>query len=490
MRRGAGRGGGGEAGLVRRGVALLVVVGVLVLAAVVDEAFPPEGGEASFRAGRAATVSRLTVPPPRTLSAAWYCAEGTSDPGGRADQTVVVANAGDRPVQAVVTVLLGSRPPVQRLVEVSARSRVQVRVAELVQTPDPGVVVEVFGGETAVEHVLTGAGDLAAGPCARHPATRWLFAGGTTVRDARDVLALFNPFEEDAVVDMTFFTEDGLERPAALQGFVVPARSRVTVPVHEHVLRKRQVAAEVRARVGRIVAERSIRWTGETGRRGLAVTLGVNAPAGTWSFPEGLVRGEVSERLWIFNPGRRETEVQVLVRPDGGKPVEPAVLAVPARAAVSFRVGDVLAEPGGHAVTVTATGVEDVVVQQEVLAREGAARPGYSAPTGIPEPASRWLFPAGSADDRFDEWLVVRNQQPEEAVVRVSVLARGFLLVPEGLDGVRIAPGSRVGLRLGDALKRSDLPLLVEADRPVEAVRGLFGAQEGVSLSPGIPFFP
>lgn len=484
-----GRGGSaGSAGLAR-GLAILLVGGAILLALAVDEGLGEPVDDPAFAAESAADESLVGVPPAGTLSAAWYCAEGTSSGGGRADEIVAIANSREVPVDAQITVLRGrEQSPVRHQVEVPARSRERVRIADIVETPEPGVVVEVFGGGAAVEHELRGAnGDHAVLPCAREPAGRWLFPGGATVKDARDVLALLNPFAEDAVVDMTFFTEDGVERPVALQGFVVPGRSRVTVPVHEHVLRKERVAAEIVVRSGRIAAERSIRWDGSTDRRGLAVFGGVQAPAETWWFPEGLVRERVAEDIWVLNPAEVGTVVEIQPHLDGDRVAAPLEVDVPARSAVSVRLDDAVPEGVGHGLAVTAVGDADVVVAQELTALTGATRPGSSVAVGIRETARRWLFPSGAADDRVDEWIVALNPGTKPVSMRVSVLAGGLLLVPEGLGDLEVEPGRRRPVRLGDALERSDLPIVVEADGPLAVSRGLF-TETAVSLGPGVPY--
>ncbi len=478
-----------EAGGLRRGLVFLAIAGAFVVALAADEGLDRPVPDESFARSAAVEPEPLVeVPPAGTLSAAWYCAEGTSSPDGRADETVVVANAGERPVEALVTVMAGGdQPPTRERIEVAPRSRGVVRIADLVQLDDPGVVVEVFGGEAGVEHVLEGSGDVAAAPCARRPSDHWYFAGGTTVRDARDVLALFNPFDDDAVLDMTFFTEEGVEQPEALQSLVVPARSRVSVPVHEHVLRREVAAAEITVRAGRVVAERSISWDESTGRRGMGVMLGATDTAPEWLFPEGLVDERVAEDIWVLNPGQVDTAVEIQPELDGEAVVEPSTVEVPARSATSFRVNDIVDNGVGHSLRVTAVGDEDVVVAQEIVSATGATREGYATVPGLTAPATKWLFPAGSADDTFDEWLVVTNSGTEPVRFRVSVLAGGVLLVPEGLGSLTVEPLERGSFRLGDALKRSDLALVVESDAPLMVVRGLF-RENSISYSPGIPF--
>ncbi|HVM41341.1 MAG TPA: DUF5719 family protein [Acidimicrobiia bacterium] len=475
-----------ETGPVRRGLVVLVVGGVLAAAAIAGEAVKAPRPEAAFATRPDAVLAGPLVPPANTLSTAWYCAAGNAD-GEGFDEMVAVVNAGEEPVRASVTVLSDGTVEGRERVEVKPRSRVQVRVADVAPVANPGVVVEIFGGGAAVEHVLEGGGDLATSPCARRPSTRWMFAGGTTVRGARDELHLLNPFDEDAIVDMAFYSEDGASRPQDLQAFVVPARSRVSVMVHDHVLRKRLVAAEVQARVGRIVAERTTQFTGGGGRRGLALALGATESAPNWAFPEGLVGARVIEEIWIFNPGRTDTEVEVTAEPADGGVAEPQVVPVPSRSAVAVRINKVL-EEGAHAVFVQAIGSADVVAQQAIVARTGSPRIGFSVAPGIPRASTRWVFPAGSADDVHDEWITVRNPGAEDVSFTISVLAGGVALVPEGLGNLTVEAGSRRAVRMGDALKRSDLPVLVEAEAPLEAVRGFYRATEGVSVEPGIPF--
>src|SRR6202011_5703649 len=66
--------------------------------------------------------------------------------------------------------------------------------------------------------------------------------------------SLLNPYPEDAIVDLRFVTEQGVESPAGFQGIVVPARSLLGVDVGTHLRRRARVATTVSARAGRVVA--------------------------------------------------------------------------------------------------------------------------------------------------------------------------------------------------------------------------------------------
>ena len=70
-----------------------------------------------------------------------------------------------------------------------------MHVADLVKTPEPGVVVEVVGGRARSSR--TSSNTVATSPSNPAPASAapdWYFAAGTTVKGSEHYLALFNPF--------------------------------------------------------------------------------------------------------------------------------------------------------------------------------------------------------------------------------------------------------------------------------------------------------
>ena len=81
---------------VHRGPILFVVIAAVVAAIVVQQ------GASSDDRGVAAVATvvsgdGVSVPPADVASVAWYCAEGTSSPDGRADETVIVASLATTP---------------------------------------------------------------------------------------------------------------------------------------------------------------------------------------------------------------------------------------------------------------------------------------------------------------------------------------------------------------------------------------------------------
>lgn len=467
-------------GAFRRVMTVVVFVGLVVAAVAVD---------------RGTDIRRPTLPAAEpmpalalseaTRSTTWYCAEGTAVDTGRADETVIVANPGVSPIEAVFTVYPGlGQDPARKAVTIGGRGHVRVRIADIVRTGDPGVTVEITGGEAVVDHELAGPGDFAVAPCASRASRNWYFPTGTTAKDTRQYLAIFNPFGDDAVVDLAFATPEGMQRPAALRSLVIPAHSRSTIRVHANVRRQAQVGTILTARTGRVVAEQSSLFEGG-GRRGLTVLLGATGTADTWTFAEGILAPGVHEEIAVFNPSVEAVEASVEVHLDGDRVMEPEMISVPPRAVVLVDANKRVPEGVGHFVVVRSSGDQRVVAAQSIFSGAPAPNVGATMMLGATEPASRWFFPDGRSDSVRDEWIVMANPGKRPARVSIAVLAGGQLLTPEGLGALTIAPGKRGNFRLGNSLQRSETPVVVTSDVPVFVTRGLYG--RGVSIAWGIP---
>jgi hypothetical protein len=499
----------------------LLVGGLLIDAADDDSTAPGE----AVQAGIAMPAAR----PDPTLASTWYCAAGSSTAGGIGDHVVLIANPSDQDRTATVTAITGAvapppaaaeaaggsssttgRPsstttvsttasaaaeqaPPTTSVEVPARSRVAYKMSELVQAELVGAVVEVDGGEVAVEHELTGALGRATAPCSTTVSPTWSFAWGVTTRGNRELLVFMNPFPDDATVDVAFATDEGVRDTVRFNGFVVPGRSVVGAYVDEDVTRKEQVSAQVTVRGGRLVVDRVQTFTGVDGREGVTVGLGAPVPARTWMFPDGLTGPGLAEQIVVYNPSDRVAEAEVEVRlddPDTNDVPEPFELTVaPGRyTIVDLHEEDRIPAGVGHSTIVRSPEVP-VVAERVVAATEGASRHGVAATVGAPLAAPTWYFPGGGTSAERDEFITLLNASDTEAVTySVTALAGGQDLAVEGLQDVTLEPGARVSIRVGDHIVRDDLPLRVAASGPVVAERGLYRVGgDGISQSIGIP---
>ena len=421
-------------------------------------------------------------------SSAWYCAGATAKDGA-ANGTVMVANAGSRPLQGTLTAFPDNGPPRARPLSVGPASRTDVPLAEVVNAPFVSALVELDGGEAVVELTVTGPLGSSGTACASAASSQWYFADGSTTRDATSVLFLFNPFPDDAVVDIVFGTEEGPTTPQALTGLTVRGGALTIVNMGEFVQRREQATTSLRARAGRLVASRLQTFDGSLGRKGMALTLGAAAPGELWYLPEGVVNDGLTQRYQILNPSEREAEVEMALSLESGE-AEPLTLTVPGESRVTVNANDEARIPKGvpHAATVRSVNGVGVVVERTIDAGPAAKRTGLADAFGARLTARRWCLAAGAADDSTDEFVVLQNPGPEPARVSLVVLADGERLTGDALQNVEVGAGQRRSVRIADTVMRASTPVVVEADRPIVVERVLNRLKSiGVATSTGIP---
>ena len=303
-----------------------------------------------------------------SLGSTWYCTGGTGDTAGIADQVVTIANADLVTAVGTATVfgtqlIEGVGPvfvtPEIRAIEVAPNSVMTFALGEVLNVEYVAALLEFDSASVVVTHTVTGPAGVGASPCASNASSNWYFAGGTTARDALQLLLVFNPFADDAVVDITFATDDGARAPQVFDGVPVPARSLVPIDVTEVVARWPQLSTSVESRTGRVVVDRLVRFDGSEGLAGLSVATGSPEAAEVWVFPVGLAEPGVTQSYSVFNPSFEETaEVDVEVRldsPETNGAVEPFELSIAPRRRVIVEIGDGAFHPSSANATITGT---------------------------------------------------------------------------------------------------------------------------------------
>ncbi len=360
----------------RRIAVLVLLAGVVLGGLVLDRT---QTDDVVVAEGPAVDASVLPVAShPSDLSSTWFCAGGTADEEAFADHVVTILNPTEAAMRVTVTAFAGrvappvvtadvdggstddeaaEEPtettettgttetadggppePVVREVEVPARSRRRMAMTDLVSAPIASALVEASAGGLVVEHEVSSIHGHDAKPCATSASDEWHFAWGTTERDARELLVLFNPFPDDAIVDGRFSTEDGVREPVRFDGLVVPGRSTLAVDLGDDVTRRAEVAASITTRTGRVVVDRIVRVDEEGGDRGLTGQLGVPRPQLAWVYPDGYTSEDVSETFVVYNPGGDVAEVEIEFRLD-----RPEEHGIPEPVDLSL-------SPGAHAV--------------------------------------------------------------------------------------------------------------------------------------------
>jgi len=334
--------------------ARLVILAIVATAIVVDARVDPP-----LRA--VTTAASLQEPgqvrPPDSLASTWFCpvVQLSSDElDGGISATLRVANTGPMTVPVTMTLVSPTTNAVTTTVEVRAGSVLDIDTSDLIDADRVAATIEAPGGGIAVSRRLTSRFGDDIAPCSPVAAPEWIIAAGDTQRDAVEKVVIFNPFPDDAIVDVVFATEveAGVFR-ADLSAIIVPGEDVVSIDLGELVRRRDQVSAYLVARAGRVVVDRVQVLDGSEGRIGMAVGLGSVATSTRWFQPGVVVDVGTVANIHIYNPND-----------------VPAELDVAAQSSASFATGDPigLTVPAMDTVVVSvvATGSRDTGLRLEV----------------------------------------------------------------------------------------------------------------------------
>ena len=490
----------------RRWPVLVVVPALLIGAAIVDR----DHTEPTSREPDASSTTRVlaslqpTASSATALSSTFFCAGGSArGASGPAELSVVVANAADEAATGEVTVYGSNDRSAAKPVQVPPHGQVTVDTRSILEADWVAAQVEVIGGQVSVERQITGSDGIDTGPCSSSSAPQWTLPSGSTVRGSDEFLALFNPFADDATVDLRFVTDTGVRTPLALQGYQVPARSLRVVRVTSVVARRPIVTSIVQARTGQIVVDR-IQLGDGTGDRvqsaqngpttaapkGVTVTSGIPLPARTWSFADAANLQGARTRIVVYNPGRTEAEVDVHVDLDDPRrngTLDPFELTIEPR---DVQVLDLTAQSTIPHVgfSVSAQSVNGVPVYAELTYDGGSPAhvKGMAATPGAPTAATSWLFGAGANQGDTTEQISVLNPGASPATLTVERLRKSGRSKISDLTGIHVAAGARAQLELPTA-GEGDLVLLVSADQPIVAQSTIARRPRGLSTAMGVP---
>ena len=304
------------------------------------------------------------------------------------------------------------------------------------------------------------------GPCAREPRDEARFAAGTTSKGSELWLALFNPFPDDAIVDVEAVTDAGRRAPGRLQGIVVPRLTRVSVPIHDAVQRVDTVATQVSVRRGRVIAEQSQFLDGSDGRTGLGLSEASDR-ATQWRFPIAAAGIGWQQRLVLVNTGARDASIRISFALDAAAAVEPLDLTLPAASVVS---PDLTRVPSDIPYSMVVRSSRPIVAEGvgAAGAPQPAAQRGIAADPGLVVGARTWAVSPARLDAGSSDVLAVVATDGRTHRVRV---------VRPDADGGRVLSSARVpatGRALIDLTKdtaRTNRALVVLADGPVVVER-------------------
>jgi len=195
-------------------------------------------------------------------AAAWYLPEGCTE--GGFETWVLVQNPGADPVHVDLrlhTEMGEQLPSGLQGQEIPAGSRRSFPLHSFVQSFNVSTLVECRDGTVVCERAVywngREGGHVSLGAAA--PAPDWCLAEGCTEGGFQTWVLVQNPGEVEAMVNLKLQTSEGEQSPQLLQDVRIPARSRVSFPLHAFV-RTWHVSTLVQCTVGAVVCERSVYW--------------------------------------------------------------------------------------------------------------------------------------------------------------------------------------------------------------------------------------
>lgn len=493
---------------------LAVLAAALIAGGLIDRTHGSASPISETAASQAAAVAVAPMAAPaQALSSSWFCAGATDDhsgagrPHGPAPGDVVIANGGGAAASGVVRLVPSVGAPVSIPVTIPAGSR-QV-IAEDVRQGAPwiGAIVDVEAGDVAVLQEVGGPLGDSESPCATAGSSQWYFATGATLVNSQVGLSLLNPYSTDAIVDLSFTTNQGVESPAQFQGLTVPAGGLLAVNLGDHLRRRQFIATTVTARSGRLVVWKTQIVTPPTTGEvvlgtpaasnpladpaapipGVTLTLGAPDTATTWTWADGEAGNGLNESYVIYNPGVNTAQLKLSLDLDLGVAEPFDLLVGPNEVTMVVSSQEVRIPPGdGH--TAVLQSINGVPVMAERVLAAGSPSPwsGLGELPGGQVAAARWLFAATQSDRTHQGRVVLYNAG--SSPVRAFLAALGPRSETE-LATVTVPAGRRAAISLNALRPTPSGPLLLKASGPVYAEVDSYGTHRtpGVNLSFGVP---
>jgi hypothetical protein len=264
--------------------------------------------------------------------------------------------------------------------------------------------------------------------CATATASTWYVANGVTTRDATLTYFVYNPYPDDAIVDMDFATNEGRFAPQPLQGLVVRGGTVKVINVTDQVRRRTEVAGTVTARSGRVVLGRLQTYDGSGGPNGFTSGIAAPSPQKVWWFPTAAAAQRLRARGHL-QPGPSSAEVDIEVRPPNSSNDDDPDLATlqslslsPFSATAYDVTGDATVADGVHSIVVSSANDTPIVVERvtNLVAKSGTR--GVSSMLGSRITANRWLLATGGPSDTVVEEITILNDNDADATVKLSTL--------------------------------------------------------------------
>lgn len=457
-------GGGGDDGAGEgSGSNRLVVVGLIVLVIAVGVVL-----SMSFPASEQTTTAGG-----EPLEQVWICPDTPG--GGKAGTgTISIMNLTETAMDGTVTFVSGDgqAPPDPQPIAVKSFGRTTVDAADAFGGRPGAAIVALPPGAVAVAQQVTRSAEepkgVAAFPCSPASSTDWYFASGSTKAGRQQSLVLVNPSQDTAIVDVTFRTDAGEERPERGNGISLPPRSQTILDVDANlVIRRDAVATVVRTERGRIVAAQRLSVDGASG---FGEALGTPAGTSTSLLTGGREGGGQSQAIGVLNTTGDPGTYTVTVYPDQDGQIVPPLVDQVLDPGAATTVD--LAELGSS----STSGFEIDTTVPAVVDQMRSFDAGRAYVGAVAQPARRWALPSSSDNARNDSIEVLNPGSDQVDVDVYAVRSDGGDRLDEVGDGFSLPGGSRATITLSDLdVPQGPSGIVVAASDAVVAARTFAG---------------
>lgn len=495
--------------------ALLLIPAIIVAALILDWQ-RPEPKAAEVVATRIASAVR----PDSASSATWFCVAGVLDDNaiGFSEEDVEAGASQDTPdaqntrefaavTSHIVTVVNASTENrTLRIVEYTAETPVRVEPEPTEQIIGSGetlllsgdvvgsVMVEADGGGVYVEHETGTELGSDSSPCASTSSSRWEFPGGETIQGSYESIVLFNPFPEDAVVQLASSSDTGRRIPASFEAAVVPGRSFRVFDVSTEVTQATHAATSVDVRSGRVVAQRIIVRTPRERGSGLTSTTGTPSSSLVSYLPMAQATPSRSTSVLLYNPGDERAEVDIELRIDDIViPAFEVPLPPLARQRLDLstepRMQELLEGEREYALIVRSANGVPIVSEIEYTSTavgDEATVEGMAALVGSPVAATRWLVGAPLTVEDDDVSALVLMNPSFETISQVSVTVLDADGNRSSAATIELGTGGRRRVAFAELGVTGPATLIVSSNSPIVAARELVSLSS-ISIAIGMP---
>jgi len=291
------------------------------------------------------------------------------------------------------------------------------------------------------------------------------FAEGCTRAGFEEWLTLFNPYDSQYTVTVTYMVAEGANR---IRYYNLPAHSRTNVYVNSEIGSDRDVALQVTA-TDRIYAERSLYFRYGTDWLGGHCSIPAVQASPDWYFAEGCTHAGFEEWLCLANPGSQDASVEVkYLFPDGES--ETRTYTVPAWKRYTVNVNRDVGP--GRDVALAVHSDRPIVAERPMYFDYGGMWDGGHITLGASSLSPDWYFAEGCTHAGFEEWLCLANPGEEDATVRVLYYLDGG---EERSSRIALPAGKRRTIFVNrDVGPGRDVALAVHSDRPIVAERPMY----------------